>query len=100
MSWATVSFFYSKVSFIISFWVVCCRTQLGILGEFLWPRVSWVTALDSTDILLSQPLGLMGAIKEKTQAIKCSSCEPNCMCGTLGDDSDTNENMIDHMWGN
>lgn len=42
----------------------------------------------------------MEAIKEKTQAIKCSSCEPNCMRGPLRDASDINENMIDHMWGN
>lgn len=49
---------------------------------------------------LTQLFGIMGAIKEKTQAINCSSCEPNCMCAALGDSSDINENMIDHMWGN
>lgn len=42
----------------------------------------------------------MGAIKEKTQAINWLSCTPNCMCATLGDASDINENMIDHMWDN
>lgn len=55
---------------------------------------------NTTDFLLHQAFELMGAIKKKTQAINCLSCKHNCMCATLDDASDINENMIYHMWGN
>lgn len=77
-----------------------CRVGNVLSAEFFWPRFSWVTATHTTHILLRQPLGLMGAIKEKTQAINSSSWEPNCRCAALGHASDINENMMDHMWSN